>query len=111
MGRLIWIAMVGALVASCGSFDGAVPGDPAREVLGVSAHQPGSSAAPTVDGDTARKLDWKVSQLCTGGYVGRAQALEPAENDQLLVDWKLRCRPYELSIFGVSVAGLAPQPF
>jgi hypothetical protein len=101
---------VAGLLAACSTFAGSVPGDPSRDNLGVAAHQPtlgeGGDVAPAI----ARQLDWKLSQICTLGHEPARQDLEPAERDEQLVDWQLRCSPYELSVFDLPLAGIVPQP-
>jgi hypothetical protein len=97
------------LVAGCGSFDGTVRGDPSRDVVGVSMHQPSEGAGVAVDPAVARTLDWKASQLCTLGYQPTAQDVAPAEGDKEFVDQKFRCNDYALSILGVRLGGVVPS--
>jgi hypothetical protein len=108
MTRWLWLA--GALaLASCGTFTGQVPGDPSRDAMGFSAHDPAGAAgdaAPTADVD--QELDWKVSQICTLGSTTLNETREPAENDGRLVDRMVRCRPYGFNMLGINFAGLVP---
>ena len=110
MRKAILAAGLAGLLAACSTFAGTVPGDPSRDNLGVSAHQPilgdGSGAAPAI----VRQLDWKMGQLCTDGHEPLRQDLEPAERDEQLVDWQFRCSPYRLSVLGLPLAGIVPQP-
>jgi hypothetical protein len=114
MGRFLLVAGLAATLGACGSFDGTVTGDLNREVLGVAAPQPAGADTP-VASDSATAADvWKTSQICTLGYDRLSEDVEPAELDRQLVDWQLRCKPYELSIFGVSLANqwpLTPWPY
>ncbi|HUK58009.1 MAG TPA: hypothetical protein VLV50_02170 [Stellaceae bacterium] len=108
MTRWVWLASALALT-SCGTFTGQVQGDPNREQLGFSAHDPAGAAgdgapAPAVD----QKLDWKMSQICTRGAVTLSETREPAENDGRLVDRTVRCQPYGFSVLGIPLAGVVP---
>ena len=106
-----WLLPVSLTVvlAGCGSFDGRVAGDPNRQVIGAVTHQPAAADARSVSPDAGARLEWRVSQLCTTGYDQLREDVEPAESDNQLVDWQLRCRPYALNAFGVSFAGLVPS--
>jgi hypothetical protein len=94
MARWIVIAAASGLLGACGSFDGMGPVDPPRQVVGESAPQTGPADAP---GEQAvAMLQWKVSQLCTRGYIDPKETIEPAANDKQLVDWEFRCAPYRI---------------
>ena len=108
MRTLLMVASLAGLSA-CGSFSGTVPSDPGRTVLGVVVHQSGAADSAAVAPDTVQKLEWKTSQLCTQGYVPAAQDSALAEQDEQLVSWDLRCRPYVLSVFGVPLGGRVPS--
>jgi hypothetical protein len=100
MGRWLLMAVLAALISGCGSLMPVIPGDPDRLVIGVSAARPAAdNQEPSAE--VAHALDWKVSQICTDGYARLNQTFEPAEQDQQLVDWQLRCNPYHLSVFGL----------
>jgi hypothetical protein len=105
-----WLSLAGALaLAACGTFTGQVPGDPSREAMGFSVHDPAGAAGDTTPTpDIGHKLDWKVSQICTRGATTLAEAREPAENDGRLVDRMVHCQPYGFSVLGVNFAGLVP---
>lgn len=86
-----WLVLaVAALAAGCVP----VERDPGRDVIGVSAAT--RAEADAVDDPAAQKLlAWKAGQICTvPGYDVRKQDVEPAEDNQQIVDWQLRCRPY-----------------
>ncbi len=72
----------------------------ARDGLGVSIARP--TAATDSDADTAKRLDWKLGQLCTSGYDGSPPVAKAAEGDQQLVTQEATCRRYELSLFDVA---------
>ena len=111
MGRWLLLGAAAGLTAACSgsdlgigagmvaqSFHRSVPGDPERDQFGVSEVRPASSPA-TLDPETEQKLRWDVSQICTIGYDVAEQQLEKAEENQQLVDWMLRCRPYRFRLF------------
>jgi len=86
-----WLVLaVAAFTAGC------VPVDrnPARDVIGISAAADNSTDATR--GAAAKELlAWKAKQICTvPGYDVRKRDVEPAEDNQQIVDWQLRCRPY-----------------
>jgi hypothetical protein len=107
--RILLMAASLAGLSACGTFTGTVPTDPSRTVLGVVAHQAGAADSTAVAPDTVQKLEWKTAQLCTRGYEPAEQDVVSAEQDEQLVSWDLRCRPYVLSVFGVPLGGLAPS--
>jgi hypothetical protein len=112
MGRWIVVICAAGLLQACGTYDGTLPGNPGREVFGVSAHQPnldqGDNATPAASVAADRKLDWEESQLCTLGTVPVREDVEPGDADKQIVDRQVRCRPYEFSMFGYSLAHLIP---
>jgi hypothetical protein len=108
MTRWVWLAAALGL-ASCGTFTGQVPTDPSREAMGFSVHDPAGAAgdaAPTPDVD--KKLDYKVSQICTLGSTVVSETREPAESDGRLVDRMVQCKPYGFNMLGINFAGLVP---
>jgi hypothetical protein len=109
MRNAILAAALAGLVAGCGSFDGTVPGNAARDTVGVAMHQPSEGEGVAVDPAIARTLDWKASQLCTLGYKRVALDAPAAEGDQQIVDQELRCNDYALSILGVRLGGVVPS--
>jgi hypothetical protein len=110
MRRWMVVVCAAGLLQACGSVDGTLPGNPGREIFGVSTHQPnlnqGDNATPTQAAD--QRLDWEQSQLCTLGTLQVREDVEPGEADQQLVDRLARCHPYEFSMFGFSFAHLVP---
>jgi len=81
------VVAVAALVAGCVSVDR----DPARDVIGVSA----ATGKGTDDAAAQRLLAWEASQICTAsGYDVQKKDVEPAEDQQQIADWQLRCVPY-----------------
>ena len=111
MRNAILAAGLAGLVAGCGSFDGMVRGDPGRDVIGVSMHQPSEGEGVAVDPAVARTLDWKASQLCTLGYRPTTEDVAPAEGDKEIVDQQFRCNDYALSILGVRLSGIPQAVF
>jgi len=105
--KAIWAAGLAALLSACGSFTGTIPNVPSRDAVGVTVHQQGADST-TVSPDAQRKLDWKVSQICTLGSQPLGDTLLPAENNQQMVDRQLYCAPYGFNMLGVSFAGLIP---
>ena len=109
-----WMVAVCAagLLQACGTYDGTLPGNPGRDVFGVSTHQPnanpGDNATPTPTQAAEQRLDWEQSQLCSLGAVQLREDVEPGDADEQLPDRLVRCRPYEFSMFGYSFAHLVP---
>ena len=110
MRKAILAAGLAGLLAACSTFAGTVPGDPSRDTLGVAVHQPSQGDGGAVIPPAARALDWKLGQLCPRGHEPVTQDLESAERDEQMVDWRTRCSPYRLSILGLPLAGIVPQP-
>ena len=111
MRNAILAAALAGLVAGCGSFDGTVRGNAARDSLGVAMHQPSEGEGVAVDPATARALDWKASQLCTLGYKQVSLDAPPAEGDKQIVDQQVRCNDYRLSILGIPLSGIPQAVF
>jgi hypothetical protein len=84
------------LIVLLGLLSGCVPIsiDPARDQFGVSTSRPDAGAAGPADPQLA-ELDRKAQQICTTGYQGAAPTVQPAQNDQQIVDQKLRCSHYD----------------
>ena len=111
MRTAIVAAGLAGLLAACSTYAGTVPGNGSRDLLGVATHQPSvGDAATAADPATARTLDWKLSQLCTTGHAPVQQDLATAEGDKQLVDWQTHCSTYRLSILGLPLDGIVPQP-
>jgi hypothetical protein len=68
--------------------------DPARDQFGVSTARP-DAAATGPAGPELAELDRKAQVICTTGYQGTAPTVQPAQNEQQLVDQKLRCAHYD----------------
>jgi hypothetical protein len=90
MGRSIYLIVLLGLLSGC------VPifGDPSRDSFGVSTARPDAGNAPVADPQLAA-LDAKANAVCTLGYGADAPGVLPAQNDQQLVDQKLRCDHYD----------------
>lgn len=95
------------MLAGCGSFTGTVPNNPVRDVLGVSADEPGGVGTNVIPA-AQHALAFKESQICTRGYIPLRQDVERGENDRAFADWQFSCKPYGLSLLGFDVAGLVP---
>ena len=108
MSRWPSLVATAALLAACGSFDGTLPGDPAREVFGISTPQRGAEGNTTVTPEATNALDWKVRQICSTPSAIQREDVEAAEPPRQLVDRQLRCSAYRLSILGVDLSGLSP---
>jgi len=108
MVRWLGAIALAALLAGCGSFDGSLPGDPAREIFGISTPQSGAENNTAVSPEAAKALAWKTRQVCTGPDQLQREDVEPAEPPRQLVDRQIRCSPYRLSILGVDLSGLSP---
>jgi len=110
MGRWMFAICAAGLLQGCGSYDGTLAGDPGREIFGVTAYQPkqGENVTPVATASAQRKLDWEESQICSLGALHVRQDVEPGDPQKDIVDRLDRCQPYELSIFGVSLAHLVP---
>jgi len=106
MGRWNVILVAAGVLGACGSFDGMGPVDSPRQTLGVSAPQTGPGDAPGAE--AVAMLQWKVSQICTRGYVEPHEAVEPAADDKQLVDWQFQCAPYRIWARSLAPADLWP---
>jgi hypothetical protein len=116
MRRWMVVVCAAGLLQACGTYDGALPGNSGREIIGVSTHQPsqnpGDAATATPTQAAEQRLDWQQSQLCSLGTVPVREDVEPGVADQQLVDRLVRCQPYEFSMFGFSFANIVPHvPF
>ena len=94
MGRSLYLIVLLGLLP--GALAACVPIsiDPARDQFGVSTARPAAAATGPADPQLA-ELDRKAGQICTAGYQGAAPTVQPALNDQQLVDQKLRCGHYD----------------
>lgn len=88
--KTLLVLALAALAAGCVP----VERNPARDVFGVSAAAANATDAAH-DAAAQKLLAWKAGQICTvPGYDVEKQDVEPAEGNQKIVDWQLRCRPY-----------------
>ncbi len=110
MDRWLAIAALAGLLGACNSFDGTLPGDPPREVFGVSSPQAKVGDATTAQPKTVATLHWQADQICTRGYDRLREDAEATGGDFQLIDWQLRCHPYVLSIFGIPLANSLSHP-
>src|SRR6185437_10228829 len=94
MGRSLYLIVLLGLLP--GALAACVPIaiDPGRDQFGVSTARPDAAAAGPTDPQLA-ELDRKSRAVCTTGYQGAAQTVQPAQNSQQIVDQKLRCGHYD----------------
>ncbi len=91
---LCLVALAGLLGACAETYDDN------RLNFGISADRPETAASdPQSDQKITAYLDSRLNQICTAGYDILRKDIVPAENKQQLVDWEVRCRPYQLSLF------------
>ncbi|HWE76527.1 MAG TPA: hypothetical protein VG328_25410 [Stellaceae bacterium] len=90
MGRSLYLIVVLGFLSGCVP----ISIDPARDQFGVSTTQPAAAIAGPADPQLA-ELDRKARQICTTGSQGVAPTVQPAANDQQIVDQKLRCGHYD----------------
>jgi hypothetical protein len=90
MGRSLY------LIVLLGFLSGCVPIaiDPARDQFGVSTARPGAGAEGP-SGPQLAELDRKGRAICTTGTQPAEPTVQPAQNEQQLVDQKLRCGHYD----------------
>ncbi|MDE2228864.1 MAG: hypothetical protein KGL11_07490 [Alphaproteobacteria bacterium] len=92
-----WLVLaVAALATGCVPVDR----DPARDVIGVSAASDNTGDA-SADAAAQKLLAGKAGQICAvPGYDVAKKDVEPAEGNQRIVDWELRCAYYtHVSLF------------
>jgi hypothetical protein len=95
MHRWLCLIMLAGLAGACSE-----PYDENRFIFGVSADRPVKAQGDAqLDQKIKTYLDSRVNQICTLGYDMIRQDLVQAESGQQLVDWEVRCRPYEFSLF------------
>jgi hypothetical protein len=90
MGRSVYVLVLLGLLSGCVP----IATDPSRDQFGVSAARPDAGAAPAGDPQLAA-LDNKAHAVCTRGYQADPATVQPAQNNQQLVDEKLRCDHYD----------------
>ncbi|HLJ63417.1 MAG TPA: hypothetical protein VKT70_04880 [Stellaceae bacterium] len=86
------VLILAGLLGACGMVDQ----DPSRDVFGVSASRPASQPN---DAKLHQYLEGRVLQICTHDYHLEKEEVEQGENQQVLVDWLVRCEPYHLTVF------------
>ena len=115
MGRWLMMAALAGLLSGCLGVD---RGDASRQTIGVSLARDAGGADTQVDANSGAQpdvqpnaqpaaqvytrpdaeqeamLDTKARQICTHGYDVTKGEIEPAEDQQQIVDWNLTCRPY-----------------
>lgn len=95
MRRWLSIAALAGLLAGCA----ATAEEPSRDIFGVATARPTATAGTTTpEAMVDSVLTWKAEQLCTLGYDRVRQDVVPAEEGRQLVDWELRCQPYQLTL-------------
>lgn len=90
MGRSLYLFVLIGLLSGCVP----IAIDPARDQFGVSTARPDAGAEPPATPQLA-ELDRKGNGICTTGTERAAPTVQPAQNDQQLVDQKLRCGHYD----------------
>jgi hypothetical protein len=90
MGRSLYLIVLLGLLSGCVP----ISIDPVRDQFGVSTSRPDGGATGPADPQLA-ELDRKAQQICTTDYQGAAPAVQPAANDQQIVDRQLRCGHYD----------------
>jgi hypothetical protein len=90
MSRSLYTLVLLGLLAGCVPINT----DPSRDQFGVSAARPDAGQAPPADPQLAA-LATKVNAVCTTGDQAAAPTLLPAQDNQQLVDQKLRCGHYD----------------
>lgn len=90
MGRSLY------LIVLLGFLSGCVPinTDPSRDRFGVSTARPDVGAAPVAQPQLAA-LSTKAHAVCTTGIQTADPTVLPAQDNQQLVDQKLRCGHYD----------------
>lgn len=94
MGRSLYLVVLLGLLSGC------VPMhiDPSRDQFGVSTARPDAGTAPPAAPQLA-ELDRKAQAICTTGTERTAPTVQPAMNEQQIVDQKLRCGHYDRLTF------------
>jgi hypothetical protein len=90
MGRSLYLFVLIGVLSGCVP----IAIDPARDQFGVSTARPDAGA----DGPAApqlAELERKGNAVCTTGTERAAPTIQPAQNEQQLVDQKLRCGHYD----------------
>lgn len=90
MSRLPYLFVLLGLLSGC------VPMfiDPARDQFGVSTARPDAGAAPPSP-EQLNALNTKGQEICTTGTQTQPPTVQPAQNDQQIVNQNLRCGHYD----------------
>ena len=89
MGRSLYLFVLIGILSGCVP----IAIDPARDQFGVATARPDAAAEGPAAAQLA-ELDRKGNGICTTGTERTAPTVQPAQNDQQLVDQKLRCGHY-----------------
>ena len=90
MGRSLYLFVLAGFLSGCVP----ISIDRSRDQFGVSTARPTAEAAPPTAPQLA-ELDRKARAICTTGSQATAPTVQPAMNEQQLVDQKLRCGHYD----------------
>lgn len=84
------------LIVLLGLLSGCAPMyiDSARDQFGVSTARPDASATPP-SAEQLNALDTKGHEICTTGTEAQPPTIQPAQNDQQIVNQDLRCGHYD----------------
>ena len=89
MGRSVYVLVLLGLLSGCVP----IATDPSRDAFGVSAARPDAGTAAPADPQLAA-LDTKARAVCTSGYQAAPATVQPAQDNQQLVDQQLNCNHY-----------------
>jgi hypothetical protein len=90
MGRTLYLVVLLGFLSGCVPIDI----DPSRDRFGVSTARPDAGTAPATATQLAA-LDYAARSICTRGYQADAPSIQAAQENQQLVDKKLRCDHYD----------------
>lgn len=90
MGRSLYIVVLLGILAGCVPINI----DPSRDPFGVSAGRPDVGTAPVADPQLAA-LATKANAICTTGDQTQPPTVLPAQDNQQIVDQRLRCGHYD----------------
>ncbi|HEV8015427.1 MAG TPA: hypothetical protein VGP48_07820 [Stellaceae bacterium] len=100
MGRSLYIVVLLGLLSGCVPINI----DRTRDQFGVSTARPDAGGAPPTDPQLAA-IKTKALAVCTTGYTPAAPTVQPATDNQQLVDEQLRCGHYDRLQFDFRGAG------
>ena len=90
MGRSLYMLVLLGILAGCLRAD---PSGPSRDQFGVSASRPDAGAARS--GRRSSALATKANAICTTGDQVQPPTVLPAQDNQQIVDQRLRCGHYD----------------